>query len=123
MSWFNQDRVKFPQQWGGSSSRVIQIPRGRHILAGHIFLARSAVHSWFCTSCFSLLLFGNYFTLFIAITITVIVIVVVGCVAIALVVLNLSLFQSWGFVFHSLCGGGAAAMWSQTPTTPWYLIP
>ncbi|CAM9546769.1 unnamed protein product, partial [Bubo scandiacus] len=21
----------------------------------------------------------------------------------------------WGFVFHSLCGGGAAAAWSRTP--------
>ena len=29
-------------------------------------------------------------------------------------VLNLSLSQSRGFVFHSLCGGGAAAAWSQT---------
>ena len=26
VSWFSQDRVKFPQQWGGSSSRVIHIP-------------------------------------------------------------------------------------------------
>ena len=31
------------------------------------------------------------------------------------VVLNLSLSQFRGFVFHSLCGGGAAAAWSQTP--------
>ncbi|XP_074716554.1 gamma-glutamylcyclotransferase isoform X3 [Strix uralensis] len=23
--------------------------------------------------------------------------------------------KCWGFVFHSLCGGGAAAAWSQTP--------
>ena len=30
------------------------------------------------------------------------------------VVLNLSLSQPRGFVFHSLCGGGAAAAWSQT---------
>ena len=31
------------------------------------------------------------------------------------VVLNLSLSQPRGFVFHSLCEGGAAAAWSQTP--------
>ena len=34
------------------------------------------------------------------------------------VVLNLSLSQPRGFVFHSLCGGGAAATWSQTPAGP-----
>ena len=84
MSWFNQDRVKFPQQWGGSSSWVIQIPCGRHILAGHIFLAweRGALVVLYIVLLTAV--FGSYFALFIAITITVIVIVVVCCVAIAL---------------------------------------
>ena len=34
------------------------------------------------------------------------------------VVLNLSLSQPRGFVFHSLCGGGVVATWSQTPAGP-----
>ena len=71
LSWFNQDRVKFPQQRGGA-------------LAG-LFRYHADVTSWQVT--FSWLLtavFGSYFALFIAVTITVIVIVVVCCVAIAL---------------------------------------
>ena len=82
MSWFNQDRVKFPQQWGGSSSWVIQIPCRRHILAGHIFpgAERGALVVLYIV--LQTAVFGSYFALFIAITITVI--VIVCCVAIAL---------------------------------------
>ena len=83
VSWFNQDRVKFPQQWGGA-------------LAG-LFRYHADVTSWQVTFSWRergalvvlyivlpTAVFGRYFALFIAITITVIVIVVVGCVAIAL---------------------------------------
>ena len=54
---------------------------------------------------------GRYFAPFIVIT--VIVIVVVFCVAVALFIKPV-VISARGFVFHSLCGGGGAAAWSQT---------
>ena len=81
VSWFNQDRVKFPQQRGGA-------------LAG-LFRYHADVTSWQVTFSWrgagalvvlyivlQTAVFGSYIALFIAITITVI--VVVCCVAIAL---------------------------------------
>ena len=74
--------LSFPSSGGGSSSRVIQIPCGHHILAGHIFpgTERGALVVLYIV--LQTAVFGSYFALFIAITITVI--VVVCCVAIAL---------------------------------------
>ena len=83
MSWFNQDRVKFPQQWGGTlaglfryhvdvtSWQVTFFPGAERGALGALVVLYIVLQT---------AVFGSYFALLIAVTIT----VIVCCVAIAL---------------------------------------
>ena len=84
MSWFNQDRVKFPQQWGGALAGLFRYHADVTSWQVTFFLAQERGALVVLYIVLQTAVFGSYFALFIAITITVIVIVVVGCVAIAL---------------------------------------
>ena len=59
VSWFNQDRVKFPQQRGGALAGLFRyhadITSWQVTFSWRRARGALVVHSWFCTSCFKVL--------------------------------------------------------------------
>ena len=83
VSWFSQDRVKFPQQWGealaGLFNTMLTSPLGAQAWERRRFGERVC-----CAISLSHCCISTYLALFIVITVTLIVIVAVCCVAVAL---------------------------------------